>query len=309
MEAVEWYVHVVLFTMWYKVVLIFKSVFKTLEHVCELVWKQLSNTELFQVLEFHSPSVKKSHLTFLPCFSQLESNIFVSLIFDKMSFNLFLILNLETLMSYRMTNHFSSSSMIRSSTLSTHQALCSFDNIIWESSRSYFIQWDECVTTLEFPITYQLFTSHFSVHHYIVELKIHNERKDVLLLVSTWQKRWSTITSTCLHRPVMHANGYSCASTCTLLSVCQPVFLSACLSVSLSVCQPVCLSACLSVCLSVCQSVCLSVCLPVCLPVCPSVCLPVSLPVCLPVSLPVCLLACLSACLSARLFACLSVCP
>ena len=69
--------------------------------------------------------------------------------------------------------------MIWSSTLSTHQALCSFDNIIWESPRGYFIQWDECVSTLEFPIAYQLFTSDFSVHHYIVQLKIYNKRKDI----------------------------------------------------------------------------------------------------------------------------------
>ena len=58
---------------------------------------------------------------------------------------------------------------------STHQTLCPFHNIIRESSCSYFIQWDERVTALELSIADQLFSSHFSVNYYIVELKMIEE--------------------------------------------------------------------------------------------------------------------------------------
>jgi hypothetical protein len=92
----------------------------------------------------------------------------------------------------------------------------------------------------------------------------------------------------------------ACLSAC--LSVCLPAvcMLSVCLpaicllSLCLSVCQPVHLSACPSVSLSVCLSVRLSVCLPVGLSACPSVCQPA----CLSAQLSVCLtLFCLSVCL------------
>ena len=58
----------------------------------------------------------------------------------------------------------------------THQTLCSLHNIIRESSCSNFIQWNECVSTFQLSIAYQLFTGHFRVYNNIVELKIFGKK-------------------------------------------------------------------------------------------------------------------------------------